>query len=309
MSEIFGAVGSIAGAAIQADAVSSAVDKQIKALERQQQFVFQQLEPGAINQQAIQADIDQARNQLAAQALIDPSLRAARDVSSAAILRGSQELGAQAGDIGALAAAEAKRGVAGMDELKTRLIDSALQELNAGATLPPDLQAELVRAGLERTGAVTGRASAPAGSNILREVLGSAGIALKGQRQERAAKLAETAQGLEESRQRILGTLFPNLNTVQLNTLRGQQGVLEQADVMAPNIGLSGQDIANLWLSRVGATNQLAQQSADVAARGGVSLGQIWGDALGQAVGYGVEALPSIGSKRKQPQTQAQTPG
>jgi hypothetical protein len=296
MSDVFGAVGAVAGAAIQANAIENAAEAQIRALERQRAFVFQQLDPATVGGQATAADLDQIRNRLSAQALFDPSLLQARYNTSDAILRQSGELGSDstASRVGGVAANEAIAGVPGMGDLKTRLIDEALKEINAGATLPPDVQAELVKAGLEKSGMVTGAASPRGvGGNVLRELIGTAGLALKAQRQERAAKLAGDAQSLEESRQRILGTLFPNLSTVQLNQLSGQQSVLNQSNAMVPEVGLSGQDVANIWLARVGATNQLAQSAADAQARAGMGVAQAWQQGLGNAVGYAANALPS----------------
>lgn len=296
MSEIFGAIGSVASAAISAQAIKDATEQQIQALERQRRFVYSELEPGKISGMATAADIDQIRNRLAAQGLVDPALFQLRYQASEDILRQAGQLGKEsaATKLGELAAEEARAGVPRMGEVKARLIDEALKELDAGATLPPDVQAELVKAGLERSGQVTGRAGAVgAGGTILRELIGTAGLALKAQRQERAAKLAQSAQSLEESRQNILGTLFPNLSTVQLNQLTGQQRALAQSDELVPEVGLSGQDIANLWLARVGATNQLAQSAADAAARSGQAQAQIWQTGLGSAIGYGTRALPT----------------
>jgi len=295
MSDIFGAVGAVAGAAIQANAIENAADAQIRALERQRRFVFQQLDPATVGGQATAADLDQIRNRLSAQALFDPSLLQARYNASDAILQQAQDLGpgSTAARVGGVAAEEAIAGVPGMGDLKTRLIDEALKEINAGATLPPDVQAELVKAGLEKSGMVTGAASPRGvGGNVLRELIGTAGLALKAQRQERAAKLAGDAQSLEESRQRILGTLFPNLSTVQLNQLAGQQSVLNQSNAMVPEVGLSGQDVANIWLARVGATNQLAQSAADAQARAGMGIAQAWQQGLGNAVGYAAARNP-----------------
>lgn len=294
---LFGAVGSVVSAGITADAIEDATEAQIEALERQRRFVFNQLDPARIGGQATAADMDQIRNRLAAQGLVDPSLLQARYNTSDAILKGAGELGAgsEASKLGALTAKEAVAGVPGMQDVKGRLIDEALKELDAGASLPPDVQAELVKAGLERSGQVTGRSSGQgAGGTVLRELIGTAGLALKAQRQERAAKLAESAQGLEESRQKILGTLFPNLSTVQLGQLAGQQNVLKQVNDMVPEVGLSGHDVANLWLARVGATNQLAQAAADAQARGGMAAAQVFGQGLGQAVGYGASAISPL---------------
>jgi hypothetical protein len=199
-----------------------------------------------------------------------------------------------------VAAKEAVAGVPGMQEAKQRLVDAALAELDAGATLPPDVQAELVQAGLEQTGMTTGAASPKGfGGQILRQILGTAGLALKKQRQETASGLLGQAQNLEQSRQQILGTLFPNLNAVQLNTLKGKQSVLEQSNQMVPEAGLGGTDIANLWLARVGATNQLAQSAADAAARGATGQAQAWQTGFGSAIPYVANALPSTASVYK----------
>jgi hypothetical protein len=300
MSDIFGAVGSVASAAISADAVKSATKMQVDALQRQKDFVFQQLNPEAIGGAATSADVQRAQQRLALQGQIDPALLAQRYASEGAIGKTAADIaGGQtpADQVAAVAAQEAVAGTPGMQEAKKGLIDAALKELSAGATLPPDVQNELVRTGLEKSGMVTGAASGKGfGGQILRTILGTAGINLQAQRQQRAAALTTAAQDLETKRQAILGTLFPNLQNVQLKGLQAQQGVLQQSNQMVPEAGLGGTDIANLWLARVGATNQLAQSAADAASRGGMAQAQIWNQGLGNAVGYGSQALPSTAS-------------
>jgi hypothetical protein len=88
MSDIFGAVGQVAGAAITAAAMKDAAETQARALEKQRQFVFSQLDPAKINMMAGAADVDQVRNRLALQGAIDPSLLKARFESQDAILNG-----------------------------------------------------------------------------------------------------------------------------------------------------------------------------------------------------------------------------
>lgn len=297
---IFGAIGQVAGAAITADAIEDATKAQIEALERQRTFVFNQLNPSRINTLATSADIDQVRNRLALQGAIDPAMLQARYNSQDAILKASQGLGADstAQKTGEIAAKEAVAGVKGMDQVKSALIDAALKEIEAGATLPPDVQAELVQTGLEKSGMVTGKAGAQGvGGQLIRQLIGTAGINLQGERQKRAAALSGAAQELESSRQSILQNIFPNLSAVQLNQLQGQQGVLQQSNSMVPQVGLSGSDIANIWMARVGATNQLAQSAADAAARGGMGVAQAWQPAIGAAIrGAGSLAQGAWGS-------------
>lgn len=300
MSEIFGAIGSIAAAKMQADAIKKATQMQIDALERQRAFVYSELDPSKIGGAAAAADIDRAEQRLALQSQTDPDLLAARYKAEHAILGDFDALGNPRSDVNKVseqATQEALKGVPGMQEAKQQLVDAALKELSLGATLPPDVQAELVKSGLETSGMTTGAASPQGfGGQILRQILGTAGVALQKQRQDQAAGLLGQAQNLEQSRQSILGTLFPNLSATQLNTLKAKQGVLEQSNKMVPEVGLGGSDIANLWLARVGATNQLAQSAADAAARGATGQAQAWQTGFGAAIPYVAKTLPSTAS-------------
>lgn len=290
MSDIFGAVGQIAGASIQASALKDATQMQIDALQKQKDFVYSQLEPGSVNAQAGQADIQRAQNQLALQAKIDPALLAQRYASEGAIAKTAGDLAsgtAPADQVAAVAAKEGIAGVPGEDAAKKALVDAALKELSAGATLPPDVQNQIMQAGLEKTGQVTGTANASGvGGQVLKTLLGTAGINLKLQREQNASNLAQSAQQLESSRQQILGNLFPKLQEQQLKNISAQQGVLQQSNAMAPSVGLGGTDITNLWLARVGATNQLAQTQANAAATAGAQQGQIWGNAVANTAPY-----------------------
>lgn len=281
---------------MQANAIENATEAQIEALERQRDFVFSQLEPSRVNREALQADINRAQSQLALQGVTDPAALATRYAAEDQILQQVLGLGSGPADqVAAVAAQEAIAGTPGLNEAKNALVDAALQELRLGATLPPDVQAELVQAGLERSGETVGAATGSRGTSgqLLRQILGSAGVQLQAQRQERAAALTEAASNLEGRRQQILGTLFPNLSSMQLNTLQGAQGALAQSALMVPQAGLSGGDIAKLWLARVGATNQLASQSADIGMTGALNQAGAWNT----AIGAGTRALaPYVGS-------------
>jgi hypothetical protein len=298
MSEIFGAAGQIASAAIAAGATKDATQMQIDALNKQRDFVYNELSPDKVGGAATSADMQRAKDRLALQAITDPELLKQRYNSENKISGQAAQIGeGQGAQVAQTAASEAIAGVPKMKEVQQQLIDAALKELSLGATLPPDVQNEIVQTGLERAGQTQGTASAKGfGGQILRQVLGKAGIDLQNQRQAKATALSSAASDLESKRQQILGTLFPNLSTVQLNNLKGSQSVLSQSNGMVPEAGLGGTDIANLWLSRVGATNSLAQNSADAAAKGGMAQAQIWNQGIGGAVGYGASALPSTQS-------------
>lgn len=294
---IFGAVGSMAAAKISADAVKDATDAQLKALEKQRKFVYSELDPSKIGGQSLAADRDRAQNRLALQGIVDPELLRQRYASQAATSGQLEDLLSEESDAARVAAQATEEALAGaprMQEAKAALIDAALRELDAGATLPPDVQAELVQTGLQKSGRVTGGAGGSGvGGQLLTTILGSAGLQLQKERQERAAGLLGQAQNLEQSRASILGTLFPNLSSRAAGKLGAAQSVFAQANQAVPEAGLGGSDVANLWLARVGATNQLAQSAADAAARGGMAQAQILNQGIGQAIGYGAQALPS----------------
>lgn len=279
--------GQIASAAMQASAIKEATQMQIAALERARQYVYDNLNPSVVNDQALAADTNRAANRLALQGQIDPALLNSRYASEDQIARQSAELGqGNAKKVADQATLEATSGGPQMEAAKQKLIDTAMEELKAGATLPPDVQAEMVKAGLEQSGAVTGHASGQgAGGTILRTVLGTAGLNLKKQRQQQAAGLITSAQNLASSRSAVLQSLFPSLTQTQLANLQGSQGVLAQSNSMIPDAGLSGSDVANIWLARVGATNQLSQQAAQAGANGAMGLGSVYGNLAGGLAG------------------------
>lgn len=289
---LFGAVGSIVGGYMQANAIEDATKEQIKAIEKQRQFVFDQLNPNKINEKARQTDEQRAQNRLRLQGIVDPELLQQRyDAQKQISDRLAGLTGDEADKVASVAAEEAIAGTPGLNDVKSKLIDAALGEINAGATIPPDVQAELVKAGLEQTGQMSGAATTKGfGGNILRQIIGTAAIQLKADRQKRATELAQAAQDMDVKRQAVLGQLFPNLVNKSVSKLGATQGVLAQSNQMVPEAGLGGTDIANLWLARVGATNQLAQSAADVASRG--TIGQA--GAYNQMIGGGASAAGSL---------------
>lgn len=294
MSDIFSAGAQVAGAAIQANAVKDATQMQISALQQQRQFVFDNLNPSTVNAQATAADIQQAMSDLALQGQVDPALLQARYQSESNVLNQGQTLGQQSGQVMDAATQQALAGTPGMTDAKNQMVDAALAQLKAGATLPPDVENQLVQAGLEQSGMVTQNAQGRGlGGQMLRTVLGTAGIQLQQQRQQQAANLLTSAQNLSTQQQNILQSLFPRLAQTQLSNLQGQQSVLQQANSMMPNVGLNGSNIANIWLARVGATNQLTQSAANAAAQGQMASGNIWGNALGGASGSLAGMAPS----------------
>jgi hypothetical protein len=152
----------------------------------------------------------------------------------------------------------------------------------------------LVKAGFERSGAVSGAATTKGiGGNISREMIGERALALKTERQGKALAMTQAASALEQNRASLLQSLFPALQGNQLQNLAAAQGTMAVGAAEIPEAGMSGESIANIWMARVGATNQLAQASADAAAKGAMGQAQAWSQGIGGATKYGSSALPS----------------
>lgn len=295
MGEIFTAAGQIIATDMQVDAMKSASDKQLKALREQRDFVYNSLNPEVLGSQAAQQDIRQTLARRALQETLDPALAEQRKTSEDLISKILPELGRKAEIVSDQAALEALTGLPRIEEAKQKLIDAAIAELDAGATLPDDVQAELVKAGLEQSGLATGSASGVGlGGQLARRILGTAAVQLQQQRQQQAANLTAAAQNLETQRQNILQSLFPRLAQVQLGNLGATQSVMQQSNSMLPQAGLSGTDIANIWLARVGAVNQLGQSAADAQARAGMGIATALGTGIGAATGAIGGALPTL---------------
>lgn len=292
---LFGAAGQVAGASITADAIQNATKMQIDALNKQKQFVYNNLDPATISPQITSADIAAAQNQLKLQGTIDPNLLAARYQAEAAQEAQLGQVGVPGSQVAQQATSEALAGTPGMEQAKDSLVQAAQKELNAGATLPPDVEAQLVQAGLEQSGAMTGGpGNTGAGGQILRTVLGTAGIQLQQQRQTHAASLLSSAQNLEASRQNILQGLFPQLTNQQLASLGAQQSAIGLSQNLTPTVGPTGTDIANIWLARVGATNQLTQQAATIGAQGVMGQANAYSNIAGALGKAGSSAIPYI---------------
>jgi len=287
MGNILGFVGQIAGSAIQASASKDVTRMQMDALKRQQQLVYNSLDPSVIGPQATQADVLRSQQQLALQGQIDPALLQTRYAAEGGLKSALDQILSSASPTSRVAEAATNHALTetpGLQEAKNKLVDAALADLKGGATLPPDLEAQIVQHGLERSGMVTGKATAQGvGGTMLRTIFGQEGIKLQAQREAQAANLATSAQQLDTARSQVLGALFPNLLASQTGKLASIGSTFGATQAAVPQAGLSGTDIANIWMARVGATNALTQSAANTAAQGAAAQGAIWGNAIGGA--------------------------
>jgi len=266
-TSLLGGAGNLASSLKAASAIRKSAATQTKAIKEIQKTTARDLDPALLQEKALAADQVRARNQQALMAEIFPGLAAAQTGAQAKLGEFTSQLGQSDSDrLAAVAAAEAEKPTPGLQAGKEALIKAALKDLQAGATLPPELQAELMQSGLQQSSAVTGGAagSGPKGggaaSSILSRVLGSAGINLQQQRQAQAAQLLSSAGNLDAQRQQILQGLFPRLQQQQMGNLSAASGVFALGQNAAPQAGMSGSQTVSSWLARVGALNQLSTQ-------------------------------------------------
>lgn len=179
----------------------------------------------------------------------DPELAAARD---AAVKRINEEMQAPyKGD--AVLDQKIKENLqpdAQAEEIRNTLMQRAKEDLALGATLPPEYQAEMVRAGLEnasgtgvganRLGPVTARTGT---------LLGAAGLDIKARREKAASDLLGADSALKASRASLLGNLLSEAAQLSAQKFSLEAGVSNLAAQNTQSVGLKGADLLQLQLA------------------------------------------------------------
>ena len=187
-----------------------------------------------------------------------------------------------------------------VEDLRQTLLARAKEDLALGATLPPEYQAELVRAGLENVSA-TGVGGSRVGPVTARTgtLLGRAGLELKSAREKAASDLLGADAALKASRASILGNLLSEAASAAAGKAQLAAGITAGADAATPSLGLRGGDLLQLQLANeefersktmalagIDAQNELskAARGAGIAA----SFGNMFGNMLGGMGGGGM---------------------
>jgi hypothetical protein len=229
--------------------------KQIKA--------YKSLEPvdiAKLKDLATTTDKENLANRLASQREVDPAMAALRAKGASGLLAGLEADRAGGASADALASASADEASKGQDTsgLISQLIEQARQDLAAGATLPPELQGELVRSGLESaTSDSLGSTGQGVAGTRIRTLLGGAGLALRQQRQQSAQQAVSTADALKSSRQQRLAQIVGlDQNIRQGNASRAGAATAAGQSVL-PGGGIEGGDAANLFVDNTNFRNQV----------------------------------------------------
>ena len=169
-------------------------------------------------------------------------------------------------------------------------IEKARAELGLGGQLDVETKNQVMRAGLAKSGAVSGGLGL--GRDITARDLGLTSLGLQQQRLQNAAQLGGQEQGMEEFN---VGTQFNNaanlLNQVQLlrsigdarfgrNLAAAQLG----QSIQRPVVGLDPGSIADVTVGNANSRGAALSNQANIAGQ----QGQNWMNFAGQAAGYGL---------------------
>lgn len=287
-------VATAAGGAAYSAKSGAAASKQASEEQRarntdQTNRLLYQLDPTRVNDLAIQGDASRAARRIQLQKELDPALASLRDSGLAGI---KANLGQDNGT-NQLAEAAVRENLTQDPRilaLKDSLLNEASKELAAGASLPPEFQAELVRAGLQQGGqSGVGATTAGVGSPVAK-LIGTEGIKLKLQRQEQATRLTEAAQNINTARANILSSIFPRLKELQTQNLSNAETAFKLAQGELPQSGLSGSDLANVKFAQVGSLNNLSSQAGDIASQAALNQGAFRNQIAG-SLSTGVQSL------------------
>lgn len=270
----------VAGAAVYSaverkNAADKAADAQKDAVKRQNKLL-EQLDPGALNNLAKKFDAERAVNRLALQKEIDPEVAQLRELSKKALLDSAQQPkdSQQSQQLATKLFNETKEQDPRLIALKDSILSNAQREIDAGASLPPEFQGELVRAGLEQGGqSGIGYDKSAIGGGVAR-MLGAAGIQLQQQRQQQAIELTRAAEELQNTRVNILATVFPKLRDLEISQRNEASANLALANSMIPEAGMSGADAVNAQIAKVKGKAGLVQQTGQIKANQAIAEGE-----------------------------------
>jgi hypothetical protein len=284
------------GVTVAATAASAIAKKQAanKANNARQNALDQikQLDIPGINTDAQAADTSSYTGKFDLQKKADPLSAQARQVGLEGLISGAKESTADTMSQNFIDQVASDQADPALDALRTKLLSVAQEAVDAGATLSPEYQAELVRSGLEQ-GGTAGFATDRAGAQgqTLRKVLGIGGEALKSQRLGQASTALAGAQNIATTRANILGNLVTQLQSNKNNQVtRAANAFTAGASQTPQSFGLTGADVAGLNIANANLQNNLTLAKGDVSANRALSQGQY----ISSLIGAGASAAGGL---------------
>lgn len=295
---LLGSGGQIVSGVINDRARADAYDTQKKGLAKQKAFLKDNFAPDKLAELSQKYDKGYLQRRLDLQKEFDPELAKVRQLGKEQLLEQVQRDPSSLGttQVANQLLRENLNENPASANIRSRLLEQAGKELDAGATLPPEYQAELVRAGL------TGGARAGIGADkrsiggTVSRLLGGAGIQLQQQRENQAMNLAGTADALTQSRQKLLGNIFPSVAANESNAAQRAGAAFGLGQATLPESGLTGREVTGLDISQKQGELGLIQNRYDLSAQNKLARGRAMGNIIGAAAGGAVGNALSPGS-------------
>ena len=247
---IFGAIGNIVGAYFEQDAERKAIHAQEDALNKLKPIDVEKMGADVVtrDKEFYDRSLEQFRQE-------NPELAQARDIAKQGVLTSLQSVEkdfARTDQLLEQRVAEAGKSSPVADEIRNTLLAQTRDNLNRGAQLPPEFQAELVRTGLENASA-TGVGGNKQGVTTQRlgTLLGAAGLELESRRRAEAAGALQLEDSLVRSRQQILGDLVQQSSSLPGARTGFYGSALQALEGQIKPVGLTGRDLMNLDLNNI----------------------------------------------------------
>lgn len=291
------AVGAAGSAYLKKKAGDKAAGAQMKALTGQKKILSEELSFERINQAATDADRLRAQSRLALQKEIDPELAQVRQLGKEQLLAEASRPDASKGttQVANKLVEENLQADPRLEALKDSIINRAQSELDSGATLPPEFQADLVRAGVTAGGQAGFRPESKTIGGSIARALGIGGEQLKQSRQDQAVKLAGAADGLQSSRASILASIFPTVKAMEDSRKADAAAAFGIGDATLPESGLTGREAANIQTNRGNTLLKIRGKQGDLKAQKALNAGEANSAYVGAATSFATSALGAYG--------------
>lgn len=291
------AAGAAGSAYLKKKAGDKAAAAQQSALKGQKKILSEELSFDRLNQAATDADRLRAQNRLALQQEIDPELAKVRQLGKEKLLQEAQRPNESLGttQIANKLVEENIKADPRIEALKDSIIGRAQSELDAGATLPPEFQADLIRAGVAQGGEAGFHPEARTIGGSITRALGLTGEQLKQGRQQQAVSLAGAADDLTKSRASILGSIFPTVAAAENQRKQDAAAAFGIGDSTLPESGLTGREAANIQQNRGNTLLKIKGKQGDIKAQQALNAGEANAAYVGAGTSFVTSALGAYG--------------
>ena len=292
------AAGAAGSAYMKKKAGDKAANAQMSALTGQQKILSEELSFSRINQAATEADRLRAQNRLALQKEIDPELAKVRELGKQKLLEEAQRPSESQGTqkIASQLVKENLQADPRLEALKESIIGRAQQELDSGSSLPPEFQADLIRAGVGQGGQAGFRPESKSIGGSIARALGLGGEQLKQARQQQAVSLAGAATNMQSSRASILSSIFPTVKAAEDSRKADAASMFGIGEATLPESGLTGREAANIQTNRGNTLMKIRGQKGDIKAQQALNAGEANAAYVGAGTSFATSALGSFGA-------------